>query len=63
MKNKLIEMVNEYIEKGDFNGEVSDYDIKKAEEKLEVSFPKEYKEFVKKYGSGGICGVFRHTWC
>jgi antitoxin YobK len=24
---------------------------------MEVSFPPEYKEFIKKYGSGGICGV------
>ncbi|WP_078433853.1 MULTISPECIES: SMI1/KNR4 family protein [Metabacillus] len=57
MNKKLEEMINEYIEKGDFIGEVSDDHIKKAERTLEVSFPTEYKDFVKKYGSGGICGV------
>jgi cell wall assembly regulator SMI1 len=57
MNNKLVEMINEYIEEGDFIGEFSDDDIKKAEKTLEVSFPTEYKEFVKKYGSGGICEV------
>ncbi len=57
MNNKLLEMINEYIEEGDFIGEVSDDDIKKVEKTLEVRFPTEYKEFVKKYGSGGICGV------
>ncbi|WP_106495836.1 SMI1/KNR4 family protein [Lentibacillus sp. Marseille-P4043] len=29
----------------------------RAEQELEIKFPTEYKEFVKKYGSGGICGV------
>ncbi|WP_419882935.1 SMI1/KNR4 family protein [Peribacillus sp. B-H-3] len=57
MNNKLVEMIYEYIEEGDFIGEVFDDSIKKAENTLEVSFPTEYKEFVKKYGSGGICGV------
>jgi len=57
MKNKLIEIINEHIEEGDFIGEVSDDDIKKAETTLKVCFPTEYKEFIKKYGSGGICGV------
>ena len=57
MNNKLLEMINEYIEEGDFFGEVSYDDIKKAERTLEVSFPPEYKEFIKNYGSGGICGV------
>lgn len=57
MNDKLVEMINEYTEKGDFIGEVSNDYIKKAEKTLEVNFPKEYKEFVKQYGSGGICGV------
>jgi hypothetical protein len=58
MNNKLVEMINEYIEEGDFIGEVSDDDIIKAEKTLKVSFPTQYKEFVKKYGSGGICGIY-----
>ena len=57
MNNNLVEMIYEYIEEGDFIGEVSDGEIKKVEKTSEVSFPTEYKEFIKKYGSGGICGV------
>lgn len=45
------------MEKGDFIGEVSKEYIARAEKILEVNFPPEYKEFVKKFGSGGICGV------
>ncbi|WP_061464708.1 SMI1/KNR4 family protein [Peribacillus simplex] len=57
MNNELLELINQYMEKGDFIGEVSDDDIARTEKILEVNFPPEYKEFVKKFGSGGICGV------
>ncbi|MFS0598597.1 SMI1/KNR4 family protein [Peribacillus frigoritolerans] len=57
MNNELLVLINQYMEKGDFIGEVSDEYLAKAEKILEVSFPLEYKEFVKKFGSGGICGV------
>ncbi|MBT2680530.1 SMI1/KNR4 family protein [Bacillus sp. ISL-35] len=57
MNEKLLEMINEYLENGDFIGEVSNEAITKAENTLEVAFPLQYKEFVKNYGSGGICGV------
>ncbi|MED3892777.1 SMI1/KNR4 family protein [Peribacillus frigoritolerans] len=57
MNNELLELINQYMEKGDFIGEVSDDYIARTEKKLEVNFPPEYKEFVKKFGSGGICGV------
>lgn len=57
MNNEIYKMINEYIDKGDFIGEVSSENITRAEEKLGVNFPPQYKEFVKKYGSGGICGV------
>ncbi|CDQ37979.1 MULTISPECIES: SMI1/KNR4 family protein [Virgibacillus] len=57
MNNKLLEMIKEYREKGDFIGEISEQYIKKAQMRLEVKFPLEYKEFVKELGSGGICGV------
>ncbi|AXN38137.1 SMI1/KNR4 family protein [Peribacillus butanolivorans] len=57
MNNELLELINQYMEKGDFIGEVSDDNIAKAEKILEVNFPPEYKEFVKNFGSGGICGV------
>ncbi|MGE6720556.1 SMI1/KNR4 family protein [Peribacillus frigoritolerans] len=57
MNNELLELINQYMEKEDFIGEVSDDDIARTEKILEVNFPPEYKEFVKKFGSGGICGV------
>lgn len=57
MNNGLLELINEYMIKGDFIGEVSDANIAGAEKILEVNFPPEYKEFVKNFGSGGICGV------
>ncbi|WP_350300028.1 SMI1/KNR4 family protein [Peribacillus frigoritolerans] len=57
MNNELLELINEYMKKGDFIGEVPDANIAWAEKILEVKFPPEYKEFVKKFGSGGICGV------
>jgi len=57
MNNKLLGMINEYVEKGDFIGKVSDDDITRAEETLGVTFPIEYTEFIERYGSGGICGV------
>ncbi|MED4695183.1 SMI1/KNR4 family protein [Peribacillus frigoritolerans] len=57
MNNELLELINQYMEKGDFIGEVSDDYIARTEKILEVNFPPEYKEFVKKFGSGGICGV------
>ncbi|SNT17223.1 SMI1-KNR4 cell-wall [Bacillus sp. OK838] len=57
MNNELLELINQYMEKGDFIGEVSDDNIARAEKILEVNLPPEYKEFVKKFGAGGICGV------
>ncbi|WEG18955.1 SMI1/KNR4 family protein [Alkalihalophilus pseudofirmus] len=57
MNPKIEEMLNEYIEDGDFIGTVSDEAIEKAEEVLKVKFPRDYRKFVKHYGSGGICGV------
>ncbi|WP_019394557.1 SMI1/KNR4 family protein [Priestia filamentosa] len=57
MNNKILQMINEYEEDKDFFGEASEEAIKKAENRLEVTFPSEYREYVKKYGSGGICGV------
>lgn len=57
MNAQISMMINEYIEKGDFFGALPDEDISRAEEKLGCKFPRQYKEFVKAYGSGGICGV------
>lgn len=50
-------MIEEYREEKDFFGEVSEEYIREAEESLNLQIPKGYREFVKNYGSGGICGV------
>ena len=57
MDEKIIKMIEEYNEEKDFFGAVSEKFICKAEEKLGVKFPQSYRDFVKEYGSGGICGV------
>ncbi|KML07893.1 spore coat protein [Rossellomorea marisflavi] len=57
MNQKLITMIERYGEEDDFFGEVSESYILKAEEELNVTFPRSYREFVRRYGSGGICGV------
>lgn len=54
---KIIKMIELYGEDDDFFGEVSEEYIKNAEEKLGVKFPNSYRDFIKKFGSGGICGV------
>jgi antitoxin YobK len=57
MNQKLIKMIESYGEEDDVYGESSETYILKAEEELKVTFPRGYREFVKRYGSGGICGV------
>lgn len=57
MNKKILDMIEEYREENDFYGEVSEEHIRIAEEKLNLKFPRKYREFVKKFGSGGICGV------
>lgn len=57
MNERINKMIENYGEEDDFFGEVSDEYISKAEEELKVKFPQSYRNFIKKYGSGGICGV------
>lgn len=57
MDMEILEMINQYTEKGDFFGEISDENIVMIEKKLGCTFPPQYREFVKRFGSGGICGV------
>ena len=57
MDERIIMMIENYGEEDDFFGEVSEEYINNAEEKLRVQFPRSYREFIQKYGSGGICGV------
>lgn len=56
MDERIIKMIEKYGEEDDFFGEVSEECITKAEETLSVRFPQSYREFIKKYGSGGIGG-------
>jgi hypothetical protein len=57
MNEKIKKMIEEYGEERDFFGGASDEDISNAEEMLGLKFPQSYREFLKEYGSGGICGV------
>jgi antitoxin YobK len=57
MNKKIIDMIEEYREEKDFFGEVSEECIRDAETSLNLQFPKGYCEYVKNFGSGGICGV------
>ncbi|UAL47147.1 SMI1/KNR4 family protein [Sutcliffiella horikoshii] len=57
MNQKLLSMIKNFKEKRDFSGEVSVQIIELCESKLEVVFPDEYREFLLKFGSGGICSV------
>ncbi|MGF9859553.1 SMI1/KNR4 family protein [Priestia endophytica] len=57
MNNKILQMISGYEEDKDFFGEASEEALIEEEIGLEVNFPPQYREYVKKYGSGGICGV------
>ncbi|OKP67880.1 spore coat protein [Paenibacillus sp. P3E] len=57
MNEKIIKMIEEHSEERDFFGGASEEDILNAEEMLGLKFPQSYREFLKEYGSGGICGV------
>lgn len=58
MKEKVINMIKEYSDDGDFIGEVpNDEIINVAEKELGLNLPDEYKWFIKNYGQGGIGGV------
>lgn len=56
--NQLIKVIiEEYIQEKDFFGPASEEDICESEKTLGLKFPLSYRDFVKNYGSGGICGV------
>lgn len=57
MNEQLLSMIENYEEKGDFSGEVPVHILELCERSLKVVFPNEYREFLQKFGSGGICGV------
>lgn len=57
MNKKILKMIEEYQEEKDFYGRVDKEDIKQIEVTLDVEIPKQYKDFIAKFGSGGICGI------
>lgn len=58
MKQRIIHMIEEYSEDGDFTGRILDIkvidDIKK---KMRMDLPSQYEWFIRNYGQGGIGGV------
>ncbi|MHC1748089.1 MAG: SMI1/KNR4 family protein [Cellulosilyticaceae bacterium] len=54
---KIAKIILQYLNTGRFYGQVEEKYINKAEEQLQVSFPKSYKQFLRQYGSGGILGI------
>jgi len=57
MHSTIERMVQDYMEDKDFFGTVTEEQIEKAENILGFKFPHEYRKFIQRYGSGGICGV------
>lgn len=58
MNSQILELVKKYEQPGDFNyASVSDEMICKAENSLGVKLPKQYIDFLKMFGHGGIAGV------
>lgn len=52
---KAFELIEKYRKPNDYiSGSKSDEQIKHMEKILNVTLPPSYKEFIKKYGSGGI---------
>lgn len=58
MEEKVISIIDEYSEEGDFIGKVlNDEVINVSEKELGINIPKQYKWFIENYGQGGIGGV------
>lgn len=56
MNNKIKRLILEYGSKRDFFGPVSEERITQIEKENGIIFPRQYREYVKLLGSGGICG-------
>ncbi len=58
MNNKILEIIKTYEKPGDFTHvSVTESMIESAEKALEVKLPKQYIEFLKLFGHGGIAGI------
>ncbi|MFD0769397.1 SMI1/KNR4 family protein [Bacillus sp. CGMCC 1.60114] len=53
---EAIKLIEQNIDESDFVGEISEKEIKGAEERLNVKFPISYKTFLQRYGTGDIFG-------
>lgn len=53
---KAFEIIELNHEEADFIGEINEETIIAGEHKLRVTFPKSYREFLKRYGLGDIYG-------
>ncbi|MFD1434310.1 SMI1/KNR4 family protein [Kroppenstedtia eburnea] len=56
MKKELFDKIDERYEMipEAFGGPVPESEIDEAEEELRVKLPEEYREFIRRYGSGGV---------
>ena len=57
MKDTIENMIKIYMKEKDFFGPATIEQITNAENTLGFKFPNEYKEYIQRFGSGGICGV------
>ena len=57
MDENINDMIDNYMKERDFFGSTTEDQISGAEKFLGFRFPDEYREYISKYGSGGICGV------
>ena len=58
MNTQLLDIIKKYEQPGDFNhATVTDEMIENAEELLGVKLPKQYVDFLKMFGHGGIGGI------
>lgn len=58
MNNLINKTIKKYEQQGDFNyAKVSDEMIETAEKTLKVKLPKQYLDFIKMFGHGGIGGI------
>lgn len=56
-ENQLMEFIKEHADPLDFTGGVDKNKIEFIESELKVNLPESYKNFLRRYGMGGIFGV------
>ena len=57
--DEVAEIIDSYSEGPDYLGRVHPDEIATAEKRLEVSFPRSYKDFLERYGCGNLgCEIY-----